>query len=258
MGCELSTTRLHAYLDGELDAAGAAEFERHLEACPDCEIRLNTESQLHNALQQAGLYERAPSSLRAKLQASLPAPAPAAEPQPNKVVSMPRRPTWGWLAAAAALLLAAALGWHQLGAFRNSSYEQTLAAAVVDAHLRSMQPGHLEDVISTDQHTVKPWFDGRVDFAPPVRDLAADGFPLLGGRLDVLDGRTVAALVYGRRKHVINVFVTKSQAAEPWSGSGDLQGYHWLAWQDGDLSFCAVSDVAPPDLTQLRQLIQQR
>jgi mycothiol system anti-sigma-R factor len=255
VSCELSMTRLHAYLDGELDAAGAAEFERHLEACPDCEIRLNTESQLHSALQQAGLYESAPASLRARIQARL--RAPTAEAEPSKVVSISRRPSWGWLAAAAALLLAAGLGWQQLGAFRNNSYDQTLAAAVVDAHLRSMQPGHLEDVVSTDQHTVKPWFDGRVDFAPPVRDLASDGFPLLGGRLDVLNGRTVAALVYGRRKHVINVFVAPNHGSEAtWSGSGQLQGYHWLAWQDGDLSFCAVSDVAPPDLAQLRQLIQ--
>jgi mycothiol system anti-sigma-R factor len=256
MACEQSKTRLHAYLDGELDATGAAEFERHLEACPDCEITLNNQSRLQTAIQQAGLYERAPASLRAKIQATLPAPA-AQTNETRKVLAFPRR-TLGWLAVAAALLLAAILGWRELGALHGGSYEQAMAVAVVDAHLRSMQPGHLEDVISTDQHTVKPWFDGRVDFAPPVRDLAADGFPLLGGRLDVLDGRTVAALVYGRRKHIINVFVAPTRNSEPWSGSGQLQGYHWLAWQDGDLSFCAVSDVAPPDLAQLRQLIQAR
>jgi anti-sigma factor RsiW len=124
----------------------------------------------------------------------------------------------------------------------------------VDAHLRSLQPGHLTDVESTDQHTVKPWFDGRVDFAPPVRDFSGEGFTLLGGRLDVVQGRTVAALVYGRRKHIINVFVEKTLPVESWNGSGTTQGYHWLAWQKDGFSFFAVSDVTAPDLEQLRWL----
>jgi anti-sigma factor RsiW len=249
MTCELSQTRLHAYLDNELDAMGAAEFERHLETCRDCKTQLAASEKLRNALSQAQLYERVPASLRSKIQSSLPK-VPAATHSSSSTSSTP----WQWLALAAALLLAVVLGWRQWDGANHPAYQQTLAAAAVDAHLRSMQPGHLADVVSTDQHTVKPWFDGRLTFAPPVRDFADAGFPLIGGRLDVIDGRTVAALVYGRRKHVVNVFVAKAEPSASWSGSGGIQGYHWAAWQKDGLSFCAVSDAAATDLEQLKQL----
>jgi anti-sigma factor (TIGR02949 family) len=249
MTCELSQTRLHAYVDNELDAMGAAEFERHLETCPDCKTQLGASKKLRNALSQTQLYERAPASLHGKIRNSLPK-LPAVSPSSSSTSSTP----WQWLALAAALLLAAVLGWRQWNGANPLVYEQTLAAAAVDAHLRSMQPGHLADVVSTDQHTVKPWFDGRLTFAPPVRDFADAGFPLIGGRLDVIDGRTVAALVYGRRKHIVNVFVAKAEPSAAWSGSGGIQGYHWTAWQKDGLSFCAVSDAAAADLEQLKQL----
>jgi anti-sigma factor RsiW len=159
-----------------------------------------------------------------------------------------------WLVFAALLLLAVALGWQLLSHFSSSALQDTMVAAAIDAHLRSLQPGHLADVESTDQHTVKPWFDGKLDFAPPVRDFSAEGFPLLGGRLDILDGKTVAALVYGRRKHVVNVFVWKVAPSQSATKLGVRQGYNWLAWQDGSFHFCAVSDVSPADLQRLRQL----
>lgn len=248
MPCELSRQQLHGYLDGELDALGAAAFERHLESCPDCQHQLAAEQTLRNSLQQAVLYERAPRSLRDNLlghsEKRTPIPMPA----------RPRSRSWQWLAVAAALLLAVALGWRQLEHSRGLSNPHLLASTLVDAHLRSLQPGHLTDVESTDQHTVKPWFDGRLDFAPPVRDFAADGFPLLGGRLDVVQGRTVAALVYGRRKHLLNVFVEKEPSEGGWSGSGTAQGYQWLAWHADGFSFCAVSDVSATDLDQLKGL----
>jgi anti-sigma factor RsiW len=127
----------------------------------------------------------------------------------------------------------------------------------VDAHLRSLQPGHLEDVQSTDQHTVKPWFDGKLDFAPPVHDFVKEGFPLQGGRLDVVHGRTVAVLVYARRKHLINVFVwpTTEPDSEPLSGS--QLGYHWMDWRKSGMEMCAVSDVSPDDLAELQHLLGQ-
>jgi anti-sigma factor RsiW len=246
--CELSQTRLHAYFDGELDAMGAAEFERHLESCPDCEVRLAVEEKLRSALSGAQLYARAPEHLRRKLQSTLPQ---AAVPPPLKPS---RADSWRWLAIAATLVLATLLGWQYLKNLNHYAQQQAVAAVIVDAHLRSLQPGHLEDVISTDQHTVKPWFDGKIDFAPPVRDFANDGFPLLGGRLDVLDGRTAAALVYGRRKHIVNVFVTKTQPGDALDRSGELQGYHWVAWQQNGFSFTAVSDTAFADLDRLKQL----
>jgi anti-sigma factor (TIGR02949 family) len=246
--CELSQTHLHAYFDGELDAMGAAEFERHLESCPDCEARLAVEEKLRSALSGAQLYARAPESLRRKLQSTLPK---AAVPPP---VKPSRADSWRWLAIAATVVLAVFLGTQYLQRLNRYSQQQAMAAVIVDAHLRSLQPGHLEDVISTDQHTVKPWFDGKIDFAPPVRDFSSAGFPLLGGRLDVLDGRTAAALVYGRRKHIVNVFVTKTQPGDALDSSGELQGYHWVAWQQNGFSFTAVSDTAFADLDQLRQL----
>ena len=250
MTCELTQSRLHAYFDGELDAMGASEFEHHLESCPDCESRLAAEERLRTSLAGAQLYARAPESLRKKLQISLPN---AAVPPPLKDSRSSIEKSWRWLAIAASVILAVLLGTQYVEKLNRYSQQQAMAEVIVDAHLRSLQPGHLEDVISTDQHTVKPWFDGKIDFAPPVRDFANDDFPLMGGRLDVIDGRTVAALVYGRRKHIVNVFVEKAQSGDSQNASGELQGYHWISWQQNNFTFTAVSDTAYADLDQLKQ-----
>jgi anti-sigma factor (TIGR02949 family) len=240
---------LHGYLDGELDPVSAASFKEHLETCPDCKQTLAAEEALHQSIQTANLYERAPESLRRKL---------LGEPQRHSAdvrpFPAPRTFAWQWLAVAAALLITVLAGWQQFLKSRGPAGGQLMAASFVDAHLRSLQPGHLTDVESTDQHTVKPWFAGRIDFAPPVRDFANEGFPLLGGRLDVAGGKTVAALVYARRKHVINVFIEKTQPENYPNGAGESQGYHWLAWQQNGFSICAVSDVSSADLAQLQQL----
>ncbi len=251
MTCDLTQTRLHAYFDGELDAMASADFERHLESCPDCETRLAAEEKLRSALSGAQLYARAPETLRRNLQTALPN---AAVPPYVKDPKASAEKSWRWVAIAASVILAAILGTHYMERLNRYSQQQAMAAVIVDAHLRSLQPGHLEDVISTDQHTVKPWFDGKIDFAPPVRDFANDGFPLLGGRLDVIDSRTAAALVYGRRKHIVNVFVEKAQAGDSKDASGELQGYHWISWQQNNFTFTAVSDTAYADLDELKQL----
>jgi len=246
--CKDRQLELHGYLDGELDAMSAASFERHLADCPDCKRALAAEESLRAALRQAALYERAPSSLRQNL---LGAPQEKAAPiRPTRISGF----SWQWLAAAATLLLMVTVGWRQWQHAQGPAPMQLVASSLVDAHLRSLQPGHLTDVESTDQHTVKPWFDGRLDFAPPVRDFSGDGFPLIGGRLDVVQGRTAAALIYGRRKHIINIFVEKTPPEESWHGFGSMQGYHWLAWQKDGFSFFAVSDVSAPDLNQLEKL----
>jgi anti-sigma factor RsiW len=148
-------------------------------------------------------------------------------------------------------------GWRVGSVHRGVNGEQMLVAEVVDAHLRSLQPGHLTDVVSTDQHTVKPWFDGKVDFAPPVKDFAEQGFPLQGGRLDVVHGRSTAALVYGRRKHVVNVFIWPTNELDAESRAGSLQGYQWINWRKGGMEFYAVSDAAASDLEQLQKLFAQ-
>ncbi|HEV3375388.1 MAG TPA: anti-sigma factor [Candidatus Acidoferrum sp.] len=247
MSCEHASAILHGYLDGELDAARASEFERHLESCPECLAALEAQETLRGALQRAQLYEPAPVALRRKIRANL----PAARPVGFSLRWTPMR----WLALAAAALLLAFVGWRILpGLNREGEYQ---AAELIDAHLRSLQAGHLTDVTSTDQHTVKPWFDGKLDFAPPVRDFANDGFPLQGGRLDVLRGRAVAALVYGRRKHIVNVFVWPSSEPDVAPREGSKLGYQWMAWRKGGMEFCAVSDTSAADLEQLQRLISQ-
>lgn len=253
MTCEQSQLQLHGYFDGELDALSASAFEKHLETCADCQHLLAAEEALRASIQKAGLYERAPSSLRNALQAA-PSKATAVTSRSRNAGPL----AWRWLALAAALLVAVLVGWRQFNPPAAIHSTQLMASTLVDAHLRSLQPGHLTDVESSDRHTVKPWFAGRLDFAPPVEDFANQGFPLMGGRLDVVEARTVAALVYGRRKHIINVFITKAEPGITWNGSGAEQGYHWLAWQDGEFSFFAVSDVASPDLDELRHLFTKK
>jgi mycothiol system anti-sigma-R factor len=253
VSCELTQSVLHGYLDGELDAARAADFERHLLSCPQCVAALEAQENLRASIQQAGLYERAPATLRRKIFAELTASAPA--PAAAKIPFQPA--AWRWLAVAAALLLAASLGWRLTSERSAGSAETAYVSAFVDAHLRSLQPGHLEDVVSTDQHTVKPWFDGKLDFAPPVRDFANQGFPLQGGRLDVVHGHTVAVLVYGRRKHVINVFIWPTTEPDSPPQSGSQLGYNWIDWRKNRMEICAVSDVNSGDLEALRQLLME-
>jgi mycothiol system anti-sigma-R factor len=254
VSCDLTRTNLHGYLDGELDAARAAEFERHLESCRECNTALSSAESLRSALQRSTLYERAPESLRQKVRDGL---------KNAKVTQIPRRGSrlvLQWFATAAAILLLAGTAWLALPnlSSRKPGPTEVTAAELIDAHIRSLQPGHLTDVTSTDQHTVKPWFDGKLDFVPPVKDYADEGFPLIGGRLDVLTGRSVAVLVYGRRKHIINVFAFPTRepdlALHP---SGVHQGYQWVHWRHQGMEYCAVSDVAAPDLRELAQLFLQ-
>ena len=249
MSCDFTDTVLHGYLDGELDAVRAAEFERHLERCSECVAALETQESLRSSIERAQLYEKAPASLRKKVLSEVSAV--------SSVAVIPRRVPWRWLAAAAALLLVVYGGWRVLAGLRGGNSEAVLAAQILDAHLRSLQPGHLTDVASSDQHTVKPWFDGRLAFSPPVLDFADHGFPLQGGRLDVIRGRTVAALVYGRRKHVINVFIWPSSDRESQVISGTKLGYNWVHWSKDGMEISAISDVNSADLFELHQLLVQ-
>jgi anti-sigma factor RsiW len=247
MSCNRSTTILHGYFDNELDAVGAADFERHLEQCANCVNTLEALESVRSSLGVAQLYEKAPAALRKKILAGVGSLHPVTV-SPNRVV-------WQWLAVAAALVLVTYAGLRVASPHRGDNYETVLAAEIIDAHLRSLQPGHLIDVVSTDQHTVKPWFDGRLDFSPPVQDFADQGFPLQGGRVDVVHGRSVAALVYGRRKHFVNVFIWPADEKDVVLRSGSQQGYQWTEWRKGGMEFCAVSDAAPSALEQLRELL---
>jgi anti-sigma factor RsiW len=251
VNCELARSTIHGYFDGELDAVRSAEFERHLKDCAECQAALEGIEALHTQVQESNLYEHASFELRSRIRAHLAQEAGESRVTPES--SWNRWfliPTCGALAAAAAVIT---IMFFVVPSHRQSA----LTAELIDAHVRSLQPGHLTDVGSSDQHTVKPWFDGKLDFIPPVADFAGQGFSLIGGRLDVIDGEDVAALVYSRRRHLINLFVWPYREKESVSGSsGSRQGYNWITWQDGGMRFCLVSDVAPTDLRQLRDLIR--
>ena len=232
---------VQAELDGELDAAQAAVLEVHRADCPIC--RAAQEELLRTrALLRAEPYEATPDDVRARVMARLRQAQPRAVPAP---APRPARPWWGWLGAPSlgfglGAACAAAIAFLVVLPQRSD-----LVDAVVADHIRALQPGHLEDVVSTDQHTVKPWFDGRIDFAPPVKDFAAEGFPLKGGRLDYLDGRPVAALVYQRDKHVIDLYVWPASGTAPAHLASDtaIQGYNVAHWAEDGMNFWAVSDV---------------
>ena len=251
MSCELLRATVHGYLDGELDAVRAAEFERHLETCLECQASLESMESLRTQFREADLYERASPQLRERIRTQLGAAPPVAR---TALMSWRRSfliPVFATLAMAVGF----AIVWLVIQPLKETT---RITVELIDAHVRSLLPGHLTDVQSTDQHTVKPWFDGKLDFIPPVSDFSVQGFPLIGGRLDVVDGRSVAALVYGRRKHTINLFTWPSQNSEPGlAGSGTRQGYNWVAWRSGDMQFCLVSDVSPTDLRELEGLINR-
>lgn len=249
MACPDNDRLLNAYFDGELDVVRSAEFEEHLKSCPACASDLRTHQNLRQSLRAADLYERAPESLRNRIAGVLPRKAEA------RPIFMRSRPVLEWLAVAAAIAVVVGASF---AIFSSRQQPNLLVQEIVASHIRSLQPGHLFDVESTDQHTVKPWFDGRLDFSPPVRDLADEGFPLVGGRLDYLDHHNVAALVYQRRKHFINVFVWPTESKP--SNLPDtqvVQGYNLLFWRGDGMTFCAVSDVSPTDLREFAHLLNQ-
>jgi mycothiol system anti-sigma-R factor len=253
VNCDFTRTVLHGYLDGELDATRAAEFEHHLETCRECTTALGSEESLRSSLQRSGLYESAPLGLRKKIRAGL----DAATASPAAAI---RIPAWRWVAVAATILIVASVSWYSWPRPGKDSGSTTpfTVAEIIDAHVRSLQPGHLTDVTSTDQHTVKPWFNGKLAFVPPVKDFADEGFPLIGGRLDVLGGQNVATLVYARRKHIINVFVMPTKEADtPIHPPGLRQGYQWRHWRRQGMEYCAISDVSDSDIYELAQLMYQ-
>lgn len=249
MSCDRADAFLHGYFDNELDALGAAEFEDHLDQCSGCADALEALNSLRSSMNLANLYQKAPDSLRKQVLVGLRSARP--------VSTVAARRLWRGLALAAALVLFAYTGWQLASVHRGDNEDTVLAAEVVDAHLRSLQPGHLTDVVSSDQHTVKPWFDGKLDFSPPVRDFSDQGFPLQGGRLDVVHGRAIAALVYGRRKHLVSIFIWPTTEQDASLREGSRQGYQWIHWRKGGMEFCAVSDAAPSDLEQLQRLFTE-
>ncbi len=249
MACE-NKQLLHAYFDGELDLVRSVEFETHLQTCAGCARELREQQAMRQSLQTAALYERAPANLRTRIRRALPI---TIQPTPNPVQ---RHRALEWLVAAAAIIIAVAFGAKMIPGVGGQRQTNVLAQEIVSSHIRSLQPSHLYDVQSTDQHTVKPWFDGKLDFAPPVTDFASQGFPLVGGRLDYLNQRNVAALVYQRQKHFINVFVWPGESeSELIPAVQTIQGYNVICWWRSGMYLCAASDLNATELAQFAQLL---
>jgi anti-sigma factor RsiW len=246
--------QLPAYFDGELDVARGRAFEVHLAACPDCTHELAALRDLRDALQDESFRHRPPAGLKGRVHEAL----GQAEERPVLTRRLAGRRWTTRLTAAAALAAAILFGASIPLAFRTPSSDDRLAAEVTAGHARSLLADHLFDVASTDRHTVKPWFQGRADFSPPVLDLKEQGFPLAGGRLDFLDGRTAAALVYHRRQHVINLFIWPADGGETDVKMLSRRGYNLAHWTEASLNFWAVSDLNADELREFARLVRDQ
>jgi mycothiol system anti-sigma-R factor len=250
VSCETLSDKLTGYLDGELDQRSVGEVETHLRQCVACATRLERERRLRSAVQAQVKPLRAPDGLRERVRGALRAEVRA------EVKERPRRSAWipAWAATAAALVLGLGGGW-QLATWRTARTKPSdLVTEVVASHVRSLQGEHLTDIGSSEHHTVKPWFTGKLDFSPPVPDFSAQGFPLAGGRLDYLGERQVAALVYRRRQHVINLFVWPSGESSAAPSTTSRRGYQMVRGVAGGMAYWAISDLNVAELAQFAQL----
>jgi anti-sigma factor RsiW len=249
--CNEIADLLHPFVDGELDLDRSLAVERHLQECLACAGAVKKLQALGNALAEPALYHRAPVGLRERVRAAL---RPAGQPRAGG------RPfPWRALAVAASLAFVATLTWATLRGLSLPSTDELVAQQVVASHVRSlMLPGRDVDVASSNQHTVKPWFNGRVTFSPPVKKLDGAGFELIGGRLDYLDRQQVAVLVYKRRDHVINLFVwpAADRSAQP-PRTLTIQGHYVIHWSDGDLTYWAASDLNEQELREFVELVRR-
>lgn len=251
MTCEEIRGLLSPYADAELDLVRELEIEQHLQECPHCAAAVEQTRSLRRMLGDPALYHPPPADLSGRIRASL----GLADRARGRLASWP----WGWLSAVAGTAaLVALVFWAAQQGRPAPSGDELLARQVVAAHVRSlMLPSHMLDVKSSDQHTVKPWFNGKVDVVPEVKDLATQGFPLSGGRLEYLEDRPAAALVYGRAQHVINVFIWKTTEKDRPPELLQRQGYHLIRWTENERMFWVISDLNAKELQQFSELLRQ-
>ena len=251
MNCATARDLLSAYVDGELPPEQASELAEHLTLCGACAAEAEAMLRTVRTLREGLVRDRAPDVLRARVRAAI-----RGEQAPGAVAARRAR-RLPWRAVAAGLLIAAASSSLTLFAMRGGpARSSTVADEVVASHIRSLMPDHLTDVRSSDQHNVKPWFNGRLDYSPTVPSLDSAGFPLLGGRLDYVGGRPVAVLVYGRRQHVINVFTWPTDS-DPDAGPSAVQtrhGYNILQWTRGGTQYWLTSDLNQEELRRFAEM----
>ena len=247
MECEDFQALLERYVDGELPPGPRGEAEAHLASCAGCRRLVEQAQGWQQAVRRAGTYHTAPEPLRQRIAALARRDARGAG-----------APRWRGWAMAASLLLAVALSSGTTAYFVAPSPEEPVAQEVVASHVRSLMADHLTDVASSNEHTVKPWFHGKLDFAPPVEDYAAKGFPLIGGRLDYLDRRSVAALVYRHAQHPINLFIFPADGPDRAPRASVENGYNLVRWRSGGLEFWAVSDLEAGELGDFVALLRRK
>jgi anti-sigma factor RsiW len=239
---------LPAYLDHELGVADALVLEQHLANCDECQSALDDQRALSARIKSGASYFDAPAQLLGRVDASLP------QGRPRQTGPGFWRCYWPHALASIAMLLALAsgIGWY----FARPSAQDQLTETLIASHIRSLQVDHLSDVASSDQHTVKPWFNGKLDFAPPVAGFESEGYPLVGGRLDYLDGRAVAVIVYRHNQHPINLYIWPSDGREGAPRVTAYHGYHLVTWRADGMAYWAVSDLATNELTNFAQLVR--
>jgi anti-sigma factor RsiW len=251
VNCHETQRWLTGYLDGELDLVNAVAVEEHLKTCARCAQAHANQQALQAAIRGARLYAPAPIALQKRIQTSL------------RQADTSARAPWAvrprWYSVALALACVAVLVWGLGRTWVVPAADDRLAMEVLNSHVRSLMTDHLTDVVSSDRHTVKPWFAGKLDFSPTVEDLASQGYPLTGGRLDYLDGRPVAALVYQRQRHIINLFSWPApQAGDTPAAIEVRQGYNQIHWTQAGMTYWAVSDLNVDELQAFVQLVQHQ
>ena len=243
MDCTTAQELRHLYLDGELDPAEAPAIDAHLDCCPACRPVFARDRALSAALKLEGRRHRAPEALRVRIRSEI-ARLAASERRAKPAF----RGGWNPAAIAASLMLAVVASSALTSVYWRGVDEGALAQEVVASHIRSLMADHLTDVPSSNQHVIKPWFKGKIDIAPPVVDLAASGYPLVGGRLDYIDGHSVAALVYERQQHVINVLVMPEKASHRAAAESTRQGYTVIRLARAGMVFWVISDLNSGEL----------
>ena len=251
MNCQEAQGLIHGFVDSELGLVLNLQMERHMRECPGCSGTYERLRAMHTAISDNSLYFRPPAGLEDRLRTRL-----------RTVSCLEERvwtiaPSWRGIGIAAALVLCIAGTWQVAMTRQRSSTSETIAQEVVASHVRSLMATHLTDVPSSNRHTVKPWFNGKLDFSPVVADFADRGFVLDGGRLDYLANRAVAALVYRRRQHVINLFTWPTSQPDMAVRTFDRQGYHALNWTKSQLTYWAVSDLNPEELRQFAEMLRE-